>query len=544
MAWLNRWLEDCRRDGRHTVRTLVRTPTFTLTAVLSLALGIGANAAIFSLVDQVLLRLLPVRDPHSIVLIDWRGNALADGWGSGNLMSYPMCRDLQAQTQFFDGVLCRHPTTVNLSSGGEHQPVLAEIVSGTYFPVLGVRPHLGRLIAESDDLVRDAHPVVVIAHDYWANTLGRAPDIVGRKVLVNNQPMTVIGVAEPGFSGIDVGEAAALWVPAMMKRQVTPGWDRLFDRRARWMHVFGRLKPGVTRGVRQGRTPAVVQVGARVRSAARGFSEDDARAAAILPRVLSRRDAGLAWAIEHAAGDGRAALGSAGRYVTAGAARVLERREPAPCAWRRARTRAGHAHRARRVSRPDHESAADRRHRDFARRRTAWHRRRAGGLRRAAVLPATGRRAREPDLRSRHARPAVHIPCLHRNRRAVRQCTRAAGRKAVARHGAPRAVAEHWRRPSPPCAGHRPDRLHAHPSYLRGSLSADGLPPARKGTGVVRERSPSDVSGRHSEERIYGSGGCEARAQAAGRPFAIRQASPARQSPGTRCSPAEAGTRT
>jgi hypothetical protein len=161
------------------------------------------------------------------VLIDWRGNPLADGFGSGNLMSYPMCRDLQAQTQFFDGVFCRHPTTVNLSTGGEHQPVLAEIVSGTYFSVLGVRPHLGRLIIDSDDLQRDAHPVAVIAHDYWVNALGSAPDIVGRKVLINNQPMTVIGVAEPGFSGIDVGEAAALWVPAMMKRQVTPAWDRL-----------------------------------------------------------------------------------------------------------------------------------------------------------------------------------------------------------------------------------------------------------------------------------------------------------------------------
>ena len=161
-------------------------------------------------------------------------------------MSYPMCRDLQTQTQFFDGVFCRHPTTVNLSVGAEHRPVLAEIVSGSYFPVLGVRPRLGRLIAESDDLHRDAHPVVVLSHDYWTNFLGSAPDIVGRKVLVNNHPMTVLGVAEAGFSGMDVGEAAALWVPAMMKRQVTPDWDRLLDRRTRWMHVFGRLKPGVS----------------------------------------------------------------------------------------------------------------------------------------------------------------------------------------------------------------------------------------------------------------------------------------------------------
>ena len=243
---LSRWLEDCRRDVTHAARTLVRTPTFTITAVLSLALGIGANTAIFSLVDQVLLRMLPVRDPQNIVLIDWRGNALADGWGSGNLMSYPMCRDLQEQTQFFDGVFCRHPTTVNLSTGRDHQPALAEIVSGTYFQVLGVRPHLGRLIAESDDVQRDAHPVAVIAYDYWTNTLGSDPDIVGRKILMNNHPMTVIGVAEQGFGGMDIGEAAAVWVPAMMKRQVTPGWDRLLDRRARWMHVFGRLKAGVT----------------------------------------------------------------------------------------------------------------------------------------------------------------------------------------------------------------------------------------------------------------------------------------------------------
>ena len=243
---IRRWLDDSRRDLRHAIRTLVRTPAFTVTAILSIALGIGANTAIFSLVDQVLLRALPVRDPARLVLIDWRGNQLAAGFGSGNLMSYPMCRDIQSQTAFFDGVFCRHPTTVNLSVSGEPRPAPAEIISGTYFPVLGVRPHLGRLIAESDDVQPDAHPVVVLAFDYWSNTLGSPPDIVGRKVLVNSHPMTVIGVAERGFRGMDVGEAAVIWMPAMMKKQATPDWDRLLDRRARWMHVFGRLKPGVT----------------------------------------------------------------------------------------------------------------------------------------------------------------------------------------------------------------------------------------------------------------------------------------------------------
>ena len=245
-GWLTQTVDDARRDLRHAVRTLIRTPTFTVTAILSLALGIGANAAIFSLVNQVLLRRLPVKDPQQLVLVDWRGNHLADGWGSGNLMSDPMCRDLQAQSQFFSGVFCRHPTTVNLSTGGEHRPVLAEIVSGTYFPVLGVRPHLGRLLSESDDVHRDAHAVVVLSYDYWSNDLGAPADIVGRTVLLNNHRMTVVGVAQPGFSGMDVGEAAVLWVPAMMKRQATPGWDRLLDRRARWMHVFGRVQSDVT----------------------------------------------------------------------------------------------------------------------------------------------------------------------------------------------------------------------------------------------------------------------------------------------------------
>lgn len=245
-AWFWRWVDNCGRDFRYAIRTLLRSPGFTAAAVLSLALGIGANAAIFSLFDQVLLRLLPVREPERLVLLDWEGSALADGWGSGNLMSYPICRDLQEQTAFFDGVFCRHPTTVMFSTGQQHRPIAAEIVSGSYFRVLGVRPELGRLIDDSDDTTPGAHPVIVLSHDYWRNSLGGARDIVGRKVLVNSHPMVVIGVAASAFRGVDLGEVPALWVPAMMKRVVTPDWDRLLDRRTRWMHVFGRLKHGVS----------------------------------------------------------------------------------------------------------------------------------------------------------------------------------------------------------------------------------------------------------------------------------------------------------
>jgi putative ABC transport system permease protein len=245
-TWVWRWLDDRGRDLRYAIRTLWRSPSFAATAVLSVALGIGANAAIFSLVDEVILRPLSVADAERLVYMHWRGNSLSSSWGSYHLLSYPLCRDLDAQGQFFDGVFCRHPTNVTFSTGQQHQPVPAEIVSGSYFPVLGVQPAAGRLIDRSDDLQPGAHPVVVLSHGYWQNNLGGASDVVGRKVLVNNQPMTVIGIAPASFRGVDPFSVPAVWIPAAMKRQATPEWDRLLDRRAAWMHVFGRLKPGVT----------------------------------------------------------------------------------------------------------------------------------------------------------------------------------------------------------------------------------------------------------------------------------------------------------
>ncbi len=245
-VWLTRWLRDFGHDLRFSARSFVRSPSFAATAVLSLALGIGATTAIYSLVDQVILHALPVRQPERLVLVDWKGDQVANGFGSFNLMSYPICRDLQLQERVFEGVLCRAATTVSLSTGGEYKPAAAEIVSGTYFSVLGVGPALGRVFGTDDDRTPGASPVVVLAYDFWKTQLASAPDVVGRKVLVNQHPMTVIGVAATGFRGIDVGEVPLLWIPAAMSAQAIPGFDGLLDRRTRWMQVLGRLGPQVT----------------------------------------------------------------------------------------------------------------------------------------------------------------------------------------------------------------------------------------------------------------------------------------------------------
>jgi predicted permease len=244
--WLTRWLRDFLYDLRFSARSFLRSPSFTATAVLSLALGIGATTAIYTLVDQAILHSLPVDHPERLVLIDWNGPQLADTFGSFNLMSYPICRDLQQQTRLFDGVFCRAATTINLSTGGDATPTAAELVSGTYFSVLGVRPALGRLLTGDDDQVPESSPVVVLSYDFWKNQLGTAPDIVGRKVLVNRYPMTVVGVAAPTFHGIDVGKIPSLWIPAVMSAQAIPGFETMLDRRTRWMQILGRLKQNVS----------------------------------------------------------------------------------------------------------------------------------------------------------------------------------------------------------------------------------------------------------------------------------------------------------
>ncbi len=245
-VWLTRWIRDFLYDLRFSARSFLRSPGFTAATLLSLALGIGATTAIYSLVDQVILHALPVRDPGRLVLVDWKGDQAAGGFGSYNLMSYPICRDLQQQTRIFDGVLCRAETLVNLSAGRDPKPVAAEIVSGSYFTVLGVGPALGRVIEEADDAAPLAGPVVVLSYDFWRAEFGGAADVIGRKVLINQHPMTVVGVAAREFRGVDVGAVPAIWIPASMATQIFPGNDDPRARADRWLQVLGRLRQDLT----------------------------------------------------------------------------------------------------------------------------------------------------------------------------------------------------------------------------------------------------------------------------------------------------------
>jgi predicted permease len=242
------FIETTVRDFRYALRNLRRSPGFVAVAGLTLALGIGANSAIFSLLDQILLRLLPVKDPSHLILLTMRGQHYGNNWG-GNAISYPMYRDFQDHNEVFSGMFCRFPYHVALTVGGQSERIGAELVSGTYFSVLGVRTIVGRPISPEDDLKPDAHPVVVLSYGYWQQRFGGDPNIVGKHVLVNSYDLTIIGVAEAGFDGVELGYQAKLFVPVMMQREVMPllTRDMLHDRRSRWVNAFGRLKPGVTR---------------------------------------------------------------------------------------------------------------------------------------------------------------------------------------------------------------------------------------------------------------------------------------------------------
>jgi predicted permease len=239
-------LDRLVQDIRYGVRTLAKNPAFTLVAMATLALGIGANTAMFSLLDQVVLRLLPVSHPEQLVIVRETGNHYGNSYGP-NTVSWPMFEDLRDNNQVFSGMFCRFPATVNIGYGDRAGQIPAELVSGSYFPILGVGAALGRTIAPDDDDVPDSKPVVVLSYSFWLSYFDGDRKVVGRTIVLNSYAMTIIGVAQPGFDGVELGVPAKVFVPIMMKTEMTPHSDGLKDRRRRlsWVTAYGRLKPGV-----------------------------------------------------------------------------------------------------------------------------------------------------------------------------------------------------------------------------------------------------------------------------------------------------------
>ena len=241
------WFDALAQDVRYGWRQLRRRRGFALAAVLSLALGIGANTAIFTLVDQILLRLLPVEDPRALVQL--RIDGIRPGGNSGDgrhTFPYPTYLALKDRNTVFAGLTGQRIEAVTLVDHERSELVTLALVSGNYFEVLGVGAHLGRLITPADDGTLNGQPVAVLQYDFWQSQyLGRA-GIVGETIRLNGSPFTVIGIAAREFEGTDVGTPTKIFVPVTMQPAVAPNLPPLTDDRVAWFYPFARLRPGVT----------------------------------------------------------------------------------------------------------------------------------------------------------------------------------------------------------------------------------------------------------------------------------------------------------
>ena len=233
------------------LRSLLRSPFVTLVAVLSLGLGIGANAAIFSLFDQILLRPLPVADPAGLVNLSAPGPKFgarsSNNAGRGDVVfSYPMFRDLERVQKVFTGIAAHRSFSANLAYRGQTLNAEGMLVSGSYFPVLGLRPVLGRLIGPDHDAAPGGPPVVVLSYDYWRRSFAASPGVLGDSLIVNGQSMTIIGVAPARFRGTTLGTEPKVFAPITMSEILLQRITSLSDRRRYWAYLFARLAPGVS----------------------------------------------------------------------------------------------------------------------------------------------------------------------------------------------------------------------------------------------------------------------------------------------------------
>lgn len=234
-------------DLRYALRSLHNAPLFTTVAVLSIGLGIGANTAVFTLVDQVVLRTMPVERPGELVQVSApRAETLGGGIGDGSELSYAMYRDLRNHNGVFAGMFCRFPWRMQVTDAGRSEQVSGEMVSGTFFPLLGIKASAGRMLSENDDRSIGGHPVAVLSHGYWLSRFGGDPKAIGKTIIVNRHALEIVGVVEPGFAGLDIGDPTQVYVPIAMQPQMGPPWLELEGRRFRFVQAFGRLRSGMS----------------------------------------------------------------------------------------------------------------------------------------------------------------------------------------------------------------------------------------------------------------------------------------------------------
>jgi predicted permease len=239
------WLETLGRDVKYGARQLRRNPLFTIVAIATLAIGIGANTAVFTLLDQLVLRLLPVQDPSRLVMI-WPDGPNFGNNNGARPISYPFCQDLR-KSPALESVTCSYNTWETLTIDGSTESLNTELVSGNYFDTLGVKPAVGRVFhSTTDDQVYSGHPSVVLSYRYWQERFGGDPHVVGKKVLVNNYPMEIVGVSAAGFSGVDPARSPHVRIPLLMLPVLPVDGESLTDRRTQWLHAFARLAPGFT----------------------------------------------------------------------------------------------------------------------------------------------------------------------------------------------------------------------------------------------------------------------------------------------------------
>jgi len=244
-------VESLLQDTIYGLRAMVRSPGVTLVALLSLALGIGANTAIFSLMDAIMLKSLPVKDPAALVLF---GNGLdegvSDGFPNPYLYSYPFYREMQKKNQVFSDVAAASSSSNRVhglvEGHSEAEALNVQLVSGTYFPMLGVQPILGRTLSDQDDQTGGGHPVAIVSYAWWTQRLARDPLVLGRSLTIGSGVFSIVGVAPPEFFGTKVGEAPDIWIPLSMQKAVPPGFDGYRDNMFESLHLMARLKPGVT----------------------------------------------------------------------------------------------------------------------------------------------------------------------------------------------------------------------------------------------------------------------------------------------------------